>query len=133
MIYKDLEFPSIESFETGAFDVERFTHEAHVYVAWSYLQKTPLTDAIARFSGALKRITLKLGIPGKYHETITWFFMLMVAQRREASTTNDWVEFRDANQDLVGEAKDLLDRYYTGELLASDSARRVFMLPDKVA
>jgi hypothetical protein len=133
MINIDLEFPSIESFEIGAFDVETFTHEAHVYVAWSYLQKTSLTDAIVRFSEALKRITLKLGIPGKYHETITWFFMLMVAQRREASETNDWDEFRDANQDLVGEAKDLLDRYYTGELLASDSARRVFMLPDKVA
>ena len=59
--------------------------------------------------------------------------MLMVAQRREASKTDNWLEFRDVNQDLVGEAKDLLNRYYTGELLASDSARRVFMLPDKVA
>ena len=82
---------------------------------------------------ATDAITAKMGIPGKYHETITWFFMLMVAQRRETSQTNDWHEFRDANQDLVGKSRVLLDRYYTGELLASDSAKRIFMLPDKVA
>jgi hypothetical protein len=74
MTDKDQEFPCIESFEIGAFDVDRFTHEAHVYVAWSYLQKTSLTDAIVRFSGALKRMTAKLGIPGKYHET-SYFYI----------------------------------------------------------
>jgi len=77
MTYKDQEFPSIESFEVGAFNA--------------------------------------------------WFFMLMVAQRRETSKTNDWHEFRGANQDLVGKSRTLLlDRYYTDELLASDSVKRIY-------
>ncbi len=127
------QFPSIEAFEAATFDLNIFTHEAHVYVAWSYLQRVSLVEAIERFSSGLKQVTKNLGIPGKYHETITWFFMLIVAERRQAFDTEDWCRFCEANRDLVGRSGILLERYYSGELLASDSARRVFMLPDKVA
>jgi hypothetical protein len=67
---------TIEQFESGNIDAEMFDHEAHVYVGWLYVQQYELADAIARFDDALRRLTRKLGAPGKYHATITWIFLL---------------------------------------------------------
>ena len=66
--------PTIEEFEALAIDAKRFNHQCHIFVAWSYLRDHDLLVSIARFRNTLKRFTLKLGEPGKYHETITWFF-----------------------------------------------------------
>jgi hypothetical protein len=77
---------SIEAFENGSIDPADFDHEAHVHIGWAYLGECELRDAVARFSAALRRLTIKLGIESKYHETITWFFMILIAERlgREA-------------------------------------------------
>ena len=83
---------------------------------------------------ALKRLTAQLGIPGKYHETISWFFMLLIAERRSIQETDDWYSFCRNHADLFARGDDnILNRYYSSELLRSDRARRSFMLPDKLA
>jgi hypothetical protein len=110
------------------------THEAHIYVAWLYLQRYPLHEATALFIAALKRLTAQLGIPGKYHETISWFFMLLIAERRGMQSSDDWHSFHRDHADLFARGdENILNRYYSGELLRSDRARRAFMLPDKLA
>lgn len=125
---------SIEAFEDGTLDAEDFDHEAHIYVAWLYLQCYPLHEASARFIAALKRLTKQLGIPGKYHETITWFFMLLIAERRNLLETDDWHSFCRHHCDLFARGNDnILNRYYSSELIGSDRARRSFVLPDKLA
>ena len=40
-------------------------------MAWLYLERYTLLDAVSRFTAAIRRLTEKLGVPGKYHETIT--------------------------------------------------------------
>ncbi len=125
---------SIESLEDGTLDVDAFDHEAHIYVAWLYLQRYPLHEASARFMSALQRLTRKLGIPGKYHETISWFFMLLIEERRSAQETDDWFSFHRDHADLFARGDDdIVNRYYSSELLGSDRARQSFMLPDKLA
>lgn len=125
---------SIASFESGSIDAEAFDHEAHVYVGWLYLQQYPLPEAIERFSGALQRLTAQLGIPGKYHATITWFFMFLIAQRCDGSRGTDWFTFRRTHTDLFASGEDnVLKRYYSSEILGSDLARVSFILPDKLA
>ncbi len=125
---------SIESFEDGTIDADAFDHEAHVYVAWLYLQRVPLHEATARYTAALRRLTQQLGIPGKYHETISWFFMLLIEERRCEQESDDWLSFHRDHADVFahGDAN-ALHRYYSSELLSSDRARRSFMLPDKLA
>ena len=122
---------SIEDLEQGRIAAGSFTHEGHVYLAWLYLQQYPLTEAIERFSAALRRLTLKLGVPGKYHETITWFFMLIIAARRSGESAQDWAGFYAGNADLFSRDNNVLQRYYSKETLASDEARKQFMLPDR--
>ena len=123
---------TVNAFENGAIDPDAFDHEAHVYVAWLYLERFPLLEAIAKFDAALRRLTVSLGIPGKYHATITWFFMMLIAERRDAVPDSDWFRFRRDNDDLVGNGK-ILQCYYDSETLASDRARQSFVLPDKLA
>ena len=125
---------SIEVFESGRIDAEMFDHEAHIYVAWLYLDQYPVLKATQRYMNSLKRITADLGIPGKYHETITWFFMFLIDERRRVSTSDDWFSFRRKNEDLFARGEQsILSQYYQPETLASDSARRSFVLPDRRA
>jgi len=122
---------TIEQFESGEFDPERFDHEAHVYVAWLYVQAYDLSVAIRRFDSALKRLTAQLGIPGKYHATITWTFLLLINERYRDD--EEWCAFCSRNPDLFGDSKAIVGRYYTDALLFSDRAREHFVLPDKLA
>ena len=124
---------SIAALEDGTLDPGAFDHTAHVYAAWLYLDEYPLLDAVARFSAALKRLTLQLGVPDKYHETVTWFFMLLIAERREDVPSSDWFGFCRGNPDLFCRDDNVINRYYSSELLGGERARRSFLLPDKIA
>lgn len=122
---------TIEQFETGEVEAELFDHEAHVYVAWLYVQEFELLDAIGRFDSALKRLTARLGVPGKYHATITWLFLMLIAER--SRNNEGWQTFRKRNTDLISDSKTTLGRYYSEALLFSSRARAGFVLPDKLA
>lgn len=89
---------TIERFESGNIDPARFDHEAHVYMAWLYLADLPREKAIAQFDAALQRFTTKIGATAKYNATITWLFLLLIAERRR--NDEDWAAFRTRNDDL---------------------------------
>lgn len=122
---------SIENFEAGHINAERFDHRSHVFVAWLYVQRFDLAIAIKRFDAALRRLVISLGADSKYHATLTWFFLLLIAQRSAAGET--WAEFCTNNADLTANSKDILSHYYSKEMLFSDRARERFMLPDNLA
>lgn len=128
-----LEF-DVDAFERGEIDPLRFDHAAHVHLAWCYLERFPLPEALRKFDAALQRLTAQLGVPGKYHATITWFFLLLIAERRGAEGKTepeaDWVQFRQRNPDLF-DSRGLLERYYRPQTLVSGRARRSFVLPDR--
>jgi len=123
---------SIEAFENASLDAEAFDHEAHVYVAWQYLEQWSLIEATDRFCKAIRRLTIKLGAETKYHETITCFFMQLVNERRQADVQAGWLPFRAKNIDLISDAGKTLARYYSKELLGSDLARQQYLLPDRL-
>lgn len=123
----------VEAFENGTIEAGEFDHESHTLVAWHYLQDLPLLDAIARFTCAVKRLAVKLGAPGKYHETITWFYLVKIAERCSAEPGADWAAFKAANPDLFDRDPMLVDKYYSRSLLHSATARRLFVLPDRRA
>lgn len=89
---------TIERFESGDIDPARFDHEAHIYVAWLYLSSLPREQAIARFDEALQRLTRRIGAAARYNATITWLFLLLIAERRRDD--EDWPTFRLRNDDL---------------------------------
>lgn len=122
---------SIQRFESGDISPDCFNHEAHVYVGWLYTREYPLAEALAKFDAALKRLVKKVGAEGKYHTTLTWFFLLLIAER--AKEDEPWHVFTHRNRDLICDSKTLLSRYYSDEFLFSQNAREHFVLPNKFA
>jgi hypothetical protein len=120
----------IRAFEAGDIDPEQFDHAAHVRVVWCYLQLFPVADTLVRFTSAIRALTERLGMPQKYHETITWFFIIVIANRVAGSASRNWEDFKRENGDLIANSSTLLKRHYSAGRLASPDARRGFVLPD---
>jgi hypothetical protein len=122
----------IACFEAGDVPPGGFHHRQHVRAAWRYLCREPLGHALERFRTALRRFAEKQGAPGLYHETITTAYVLLIAERVQASGRDgSWESFAAANPDLFAWKPFILDRYYTPETLASDAARATFVAPDR--
>lgn len=118
-------------FESTELPADHFTHGNHVRVAWWYLRHAPLPEALARFSAALQRFAAAKGAHGKYHETITVAYVLVIAERLDGARGLSWTEFAAANPDLLARHPSVLASYYSDALLASDRARRAFVMPDR--
>ena len=107
-----------------------FHHPQHVQVAWLFVQKHGMPAALSEFTAALKRFADAKGATGLYHETITWAFLLLIADRQARNPVGSWENFSRANADLLQWKPSILSRYYSKELLASDLAKRTFLMPD---
>jgi hypothetical protein len=122
----------IRAFEAGDIDPDQFDHEAHVRVVWCYLQQFPVAVTVAKFTAALRALTVQFGVPGKYHETISWFFIIVIADRVARSAAGNWEGFRTENRDLIENSSALLRQHYSTDHLDSTDARQRFVLPDLV-
>lgn len=103
-------------------------HADHVRVAWAYLKSCELAGALATLPSVLRRYAASKGLPEAYHETITFAFTFLIHERVARSPEASWEEFAAAYPELLESS--LLERYYDAELLGSDRARQVFLLPD---
>lgn len=117
------------SFESLEFPPNQFNHEAHVRLAWAYLQDCPLLEAAIRFRNALKRFARYLGKENKYHETITLMFMFLIHENFRSG--EEWQEFKARNPELIQDGRAVLLDYYRPETLDSERARFRFVLPDR--
>jgi hypothetical protein len=122
----------VAGFEAATLGDGQFPHAAHVRVGWWYLCHHPLPEALMRFSDGLRRFAAAKGVPGRYHETITVAYMLLMAERLHGCRELSWAAFADHNADLLAWPPSILTRYYTDETLASERARCGFVMPDRV-
>lgn len=113
--------------EQGKLDLAAFPHAEHVRLAFHMLERYPFGEAITRFSCGLKLLTAKIGKPEVYHETTTVAFLAVIGERRAQWVGSTWSEFIAANEDLLD--KSCLSHWYEPEQLASEIARRTFVLP----
>ncbi|MFN7948582.1 MAG: hypothetical protein U0Z53_24730 [Blastocatellia bacterium] len=128
----DQEF--ITQFEACTLPAESFHHPDHVRLAWLYLDRAPVLEALTRFTESLKRFAAANGKPGLYHETITWAFIFLINERRARfDRQHNWQEFAAANADLLDWQNNILKQYYRAETLGSEMAKRVFVMPDRSA
>jgi len=120
----------VRALEDCSLPLGELTHAAHVQVAWYYLRAAPFGQAGDRFCSALRRFAEASGKAGLFHETITWAYVALINERRAtADGHGDFGAFADANPDLFDHKNGALSRIYAPETLASDLARRVFVLP----
>lgn len=128
----DREF--VAAVENCAISCREFRHADHVRLAWIYLRNHSLIDAIERFTQSLRGFAAHCGCAEKYHETITWAYLLLIHERMQRDNVpSRWESFCEANADLLEWKPSILERYYAPHTLRSDFARRIFVLPDKGA
>jgi|HubBroStandDraft_6_1064221.scaffolds.fasta_scaffold88679_2 hypothetical protein len=114
----------LAAFEAGT--VTSFHHREHVRVAFAMLARDgDLAAAALAFRAGLRRIA---GTSGKYHETLTWAYLVIIAERMHGRGYASSSELLVDHPDLLD--RDLLAHYYDlGAILASPIARAVFVLP----
>ena len=125
-----VEHIELERFLRGELDAARFPHREHVRMAFATLRRYDFAEAVLHFSRALRAMAAKAGKPEAFHQTVTIAFLALIAERMENGERSDFAEFAHANPDLID--KGALARWYRPERLASDSARRTFLLPDRL-
>lgn len=121
----------IRHFEACTLQPSQFPHREHVRLGWLYLQRLPLTEAVAVFSAGLRAFATSVGKPDRYHETITWAYLLIIQDRMARGPSKpSWEAFAAANADLIASGRQVLERYYRPETLDSPLARASFVWPD---
>lgn len=119
--------------EDGTLDGSQFRHRDHIKAAWLFLRALPLPAALDRFTAAIKRFAVQNGAPDKYHETVTWAYLLLINERMALPGGRaSWEAFAAQNDDLFSH-KTCLGRYYHEDTLGSERARTTFLLPDRIA
>jgi len=120
----------LAAFESCTLPGALFHHADHIRLARLYvLQRGPAApDAAAT---AIRRYAAHLGAAQKYHETITRFWMVLVAAALAGDSTSTFVDFAAGNPQLFD--KDVLNNYYSRAALASPIARETWLAPDLAA
>lgn len=115
----------VGEFETCT--LEALDHEDHVRLGWFYLSHDELSVVLGHFPQKLRRFAASKGAAGKYHETITWAFLMLIHERIGEGPGLSWSRFAARNPDLL--SNNVLMKFYSKEELACQRARRVFLLP----
>jgi hypothetical protein len=123
----------LAAFEDGALPSEDWNHRAHVRVAFLYLSRLGLTEAIDRMRSGIQAHNAAHGVEDSlhagYHETTTQAFMQLIHL-----AIHKRGPFRDS-QHFCEQHPELLDRrvlleYYTRERIMSLEAKERFLAPD---
>ena len=124
----DLEFA--QRFERGEIRNEDFHHREHLRVAWAFLQQAETTDeACDRMRNAIRAFALRAGHAGKYHETLTVFWVrLLAAVRQHVGDAKELEAILPAHRFLLD--KDAPLTWYSRARLYSDDARLNWTAPD---
>ncbi len=124
----------LHAFENLVLPPESFRHADHLRAAWCCLRiSADFATGASRFIASFRRFVTHAGASAKYHETITWFYLALIAERIAAAPGATWEEFRTANPDLFDHTMPRLKASYRPGTLQSHLARRVFVLPDAAA
>ena len=121
----------LEAFERCSLPEDQWTHAAHVRMAWLYLQRIPLSEAIPVVRDGIKRYNASLKKTLAYHETITQVFLQLISHRMQHSGGHQsFTDFCIENADLLDRNMTALLIYYRKETLFSQAASEAFVKPD---
>jgi hypothetical protein len=120
--------PELERFVRGQIPAAGFAHREHLRMAFEMLRRHDFAETVLQFSRSLRSMAQQAGKPEAFHQTMTIAFLALIAERMEGREWQDFAAFERANPQLMH--KDLLSRWYRPERLASERARRTFLLPE---
>jgi hypothetical protein len=119
----------VESFEACSFHPSEFRHYQHLTVALWYVWHLPFDVAETRMKAGIRRLAQTYGKMG-YHETITVFWLRMVANF--AAREGRGPSLAETANRLISEydIKKLIFDYYSAEVIESARAKAEWVEPD---
>jgi hypothetical protein len=119
----------LERFEAVALAPADFRHREHVRLAYAMLARDDFAAVGLRFKTALLRFA-EAHARGRYHETLTWAYLTLIAERMHATPTASSFEFLERHPDVLDHRSGAVSRYYdVAAITACPIARAVFVLP----
>jgi hypothetical protein len=116
----------IERFE--AVTLDGLPHLDHVRLVWLYARRDGLEQAYPHVRDGLVHFTTVRGSSTSFHETRTWAWAALIVAALASSSADTVDGFLAEHPEF--ERKDLLNDYYSTELLTSDAARAEVVQPD---
>ena len=123
----DVEF--LKLFHKGALTDDEFRHRGHLRLAWLVLSRHRREEAENIVSREIQQFAVANGASGRYHETLTRFWVRIVGHAMENAPETGTID------ELVAKFPFLLDkslpyRHWRGETSNSDRARAGWVEPD---
>ena len=121
----------LAGFESARLAPREFGHREHIRAAFLCLANDDFGEAAVRFRRALRRFAAAHGVPGRYHETLTWAWLALVNERAHGASFAGSEDFLRRHPELLRHPGGLLSRYYdVAAISSSERAKQVFLLPD---
>lgn len=119
------------AFEQCTLSPADFSHRNHLALGWSYLRELGFPDGAARFREQLQAYVAAVGATAKFHETITWAYLVLLNEEMTLRSPPDetFESMIQRRPDLLDHRNGALAQCYPQQQLDSDDARRVLMLP----
>jgi hypothetical protein len=120
----------VRGFESCTTAETDFPHRSHLVVATWYLRDTTVSEALRKMRASILNFLDHYHIEGKYNETITLFWIIVVERcLRGLDATLSLLERTNAVVEALSDSR-LMFEYYSSELLWSEQAMREWVDPD---
>jgi hypothetical protein len=122
----------VHAFLHGALSPAQFHHRDHLRLAWCLIRQRGLEDAIRTVTASIRVFAIHHGQADRYHETLTRFWVSIVAHAVAARPEiGDFASFLAAFPQLLD--KDLPYCHWQRATMGSPAARARWIEPDLLA
>lgn len=117
-------------FEKGTLPPTLFTHEAHLRLAWIYVNKYGIEKACDKLCDEIKQFDTIHGDGSKFNTTVTVAAARAVYHFMLKSNSDTFSAFMEEFPRLKTAFKDLLDQHYAFDVFSSETAKVGYVEPD---
>jgi len=126
--YSDKEFT--RRFKNAVLDPKYFNHEAHLRLAWIYIDQDGIDKAIDTMCAQIFHYANSLGAADKFNKTVTIAAVKTVNHFMLRSHSDNFKDFIDEFPRLKHNFKDLLAQHYNIDIFNSEIAKCSFLEPN---
>jgi len=124
----DLEF--VNQFQKATLDPKLFSHEAHLRLAWIYINNDGIDKAITEINSQLVKYVAALNASDKYNKTVTVAAIKAVYHFWLKSKSKTFKGFIEEFPRLKNNFKELLTSHYDIDIFNSEIAKSTFLKPN---
>ncbi len=119
-----------KQFEDCSLPPSLFSHEAHLRLAWIYINASGETKACEAISSQILKFATINGDPGKFNKTVTVAAIKIVNNFLKKSKSSNFQDFIEEFPKLKFNFKELISCHYGFDIFSSKVGKQKFLEPD---